>query len=306
MQYSYDPAGRLHTVTNTTETFTYGYLANSGSLLETVTGPAHTVTNTYEPNRNVLTTKANHVNLVNPVQKISQFDYTVNSLGQRTALTTTGSAFTTPNTLAWNYNARGELTTADHSDNAQDRAFQYDGIGNRQKSANSLTLPTASNYITNSLNQYTGILGLPTRTHDADGNLTSGVLPVDEASSVNSTLIWDGENRLVAVTKPSGDIIRFAYDYQSRRISKAVDGSAATYYIYDGWNMIADYTSGTLAKTYTWGQDLSGSMQGAGGVGGLLAVNEFTIQNSTFTIQGFFPSYDGNGNISEYVNSSGN
>lgn len=310
--YTYDPAGRLHTVTNNTGTFTYGYLANSASLLETVTGPALKVINTYEPHRNVLSTKNNSVNSVNSVQKISQFDYTVNSLGQRTGLTTTGTAFTTPNTLAWNYNARGELTTADHSDNAQDRAFQYDGIGNRQKSANSLTLPTANNYTTNSLNQYTGILGLPTRTHDADGNLTSGVLPVDENSTFtipNSTFIWDAENRLVAVTKPSGDIIRFAYDYQSRRISKAVDGSPATYYIYDGWNMIADYQLQTsnlqLQTTYTWGQDLSGSMQGAGGVGGLLAVNEFTIQNSTFTIQGFYPAYDGNGNISEYLDSTG-
>ena len=42
-QYTYDTAGRLHTVTNNTDTqpktFTYGYLANSGSLLQTVTGP---------------------------------------------------------------------------------------------------------------------------------------------------------------------------------------------------------------------------------------------------------------------------
>ncbi|MGJ8676318.1 MAG: hypothetical protein ACSHX0_02245 [Akkermansiaceae bacterium] len=41
--------------------------------------------------------------------------------------------------------------------------------------------------------------------------------------------------------------------------------------------MIADYTSGTLAKTYTWGTDLSGSMQGAGGVGGLLQVTDHRL-----------------------------
>ena len=32
--------------------------------------------------------------------------------------------------------------------------------------------------------------------------------------------------------------------------------------------------SNTVAKTYTWGLDLSGSLQGAGGVGGLLCITE--------------------------------
>lgn len=39
--------------------------------------------------------------------------------------------------------------------------------------------------------------------------------------------------------------------------------------------------------------DLSGSMQGAGGVGGLLAVTEGS--------ETYYPTYDGNGNVSEYL-----
>ena len=42
--------------------------------------------------------------------------------------------------------------------------------------------------------------------------------------------------------------------------------------IYDGWKPIAEYTGTTLEKSYTWGMDLSGSMQAAGGVGGLLLI----------------------------------
>jgi len=42
--------------------------------------------------------------------------------------------------------------------------------------------------------------------------------------------------------------------------------------------------------------DLSGSMQGAGGVGGLLSVNDGTASH--------YPTYDGNGNVSEYVDTS--
>ena len=65
----------------------------------------------------------------------------------------------------------------------------------------------------------------------------------------------------------------FEYDYMGRRIGKTANSGTKTY-IYEGWNLGAEYTGATLAKTYTWGMDLSGSMQGAGGVGGLLMVTE--------------------------------
>ncbi len=45
--------------------------------------------------------------------------------------------------------------------------------------------------------------------------------------------------------------------------------------------------------------DLSGSMQGAGGVGGLLLVTDHSA------LANFFPTYDGNGNVSEYLDSTG-
>ena len=46
-----------------------------------------------------------------------------------------------------------------------------------------------------------------------------------------------------------------------------------------------------------WGLDLSGSLQGAGGVGGLLAVND--VVNGTN-----FVAYDGNGNVAALVNAT--
>ncbi len=46
--------------------------------------------------------------------------------------------------------------------------------------------------------------------------------------------------------------------------------------------------------------DLSGSMQGTGGVGGLLAVTE----HGTSSAEHFYPTYDGNGNISEYLDAT--
>ncbi len=60
-----------------------------------------------------------------------------------------------------------------------------------------------------------------------------------------------------------------------------------------------------------WGLDIDGTLQGAGGVGGLLSVNSYTsTNNSPFSIlnsqldETYLPTYDANGNISEYVNSA--
>jgi RHS repeat-associated protein len=54
-----------------------------------------------------------------------------------------------------------------------------------------------------------------------------------------------------------------------------------------------DVATGSPTRRYVWGLDLSQSMQGAGGVGGLL----FTVSNGT----SHAVSYDANGNISEYI-----
>ena len=294
--YGYDAVGRLATVTQGTDTFTYGYQPNTFGLVKTVTGPAHTVTNTYEANRNVLTNKENKAG----ANIRSNFAYTVNNLGQRTNLTTSGTAFATAPVWAWSYNGLGELVEANDTSTANnDRAFQYDGIGNRQKTANGLLvdLPASDNYTANALNQYTAI-GAATPSYDLDGNATSYPLPA--IAGANATMVWDAENRLIEVKNGAVTAATYQYDYLGRRISKTV-GAVTTSYIYDGWNLIADYqiqnSQFTLHHSYTWGMDLSGSMQGAGGVGGLLSVND--------TAASYYPIYDGNGNVSEYLDTSG-
>jgi len=59
-------------------------------LLSTVTGPAHRVVNTWEPNRDVLDVKSNQT-LTGT--ELSRYDHTVNAIGQRTAVDATGSAY---------------------------------------------------------------------------------------------------------------------------------------------------------------------------------------------------------------------
>ncbi len=146
-------------------------------------------------------------------------------------------------------------------------------------------------------------------TYDDDGNLTS---------DSRWTYTWNGENRLVAMETTTTAItagidkvkLVFAYDSQGRRFKKEFytwdSGSSqfilsdTTVYLYDGWNLLSEENyDATLtllsSKYYTWGTDLSGTLQGAGGVGGLLA---------TTTDEGaYYPAYDGNGNILAYLDS---
>jgi RHS repeat-associated protein len=139
-----------------------------------------------------------------------------------------------------------------------------------------------------------------TFVHDADGNLVSDGL---------WTNTWDAENRLTQMESVPGyptagkRKLEFVYDAQGRRIQKIVstnNGSAwlaesTNRFVYDGWNLIAELSASQLPLcVYVWGLDLSGSPQGAGGVGGLLERSEISTGSLTNEC---FVAYDGNGSV---------
>jgi RHS repeat-associated protein len=59
-----------------------------------------------------------------------------------------------------------------------------------------------------------------------------------------------------------------------------------------------------IERKHSWGVDLSGSMQGAGGVGGLLQTTLCTGTNGS-TQSNNYPLFDGNGNVTDYINQAG-
>jgi len=115
--YTYSPTdGRIATISggglqppSPANTFIYAYQANSPNLIKTLTALAHTVTNTWEPTRDVLSNKENKAGAT----IVSNYAYLVNPIGQRTDLTQTGSAFTAARSIAWGYDTLGQVTTAD-------------------------------------------------------------------------------------------------------------------------------------------------------------------------------------------------
>ena len=178
--------------------------------------------------------------------------------------------------------------------------YAYDTIGNRTFD---MLNGMSRSYAANCLNQYAQV-DAAQMVYDADGNLVQ-----DD----RFTYAYDAENRMLSarpVAPSEGDLaVVNAYDHRHRRVMKRVerfDGEAwrtseTHAFAYDGCNIVLEriaFADGTArAVEYFWDDDLSGTEQGAGGVGGLLAVS----------IDGafFMPCYDHNGNIVCYVSESG-
>ena len=138
------------------------------------------------------------------------------------------------------------------------------------------------------------ITQITNETHavDRDGNLLSDGV---------RTFTYDAANQLKTVLTNGVVVLTNFYDAKSRRVRKVTPDATHTFF-YDDWNLIEEriaYTSGATSTIhYYWGKDLSGTLQGAGGVGGLLYL---TIDGAIY-----IPCYDANGNITRYLDANGN
>jgi len=278
--YAYDDAGRLSVIGIPGSTVTYAYTPDSLDAGYSVLTPSNAVLTRAlfrDPQRRGLILSVS--NLVNGVDSGSSFDYTYDALGRPV----------TRNLDEFGYNARGEVAWARYGTNTLADIYDYDFIGNF--TSNRLR-GAWSQFEANELNEYAAITDSNPRAlvYDADGNLlTNGVWSYS----------YDSRNRLSSICSNDVLLATEIYDANSRRVTTESHNETQRH-LYDVWNEIRESDSnGNIPsdKDRFWGKDLSGALQGAGGIGGLIC--------ESFSGNSYFPACDNLGNIVIYSGANG-
>lgn len=311
ISYGYDDTGRFKKVgwqiENQPGDVEYSYMAQSDLLSGMASTSGLTVRYDYEPHRDVKTAVVNSFK----DRLISQYEYQYDRLGRRMNVKNSGEAFEKDGFWLYGYNDRNEIATAsrfvgdDLKDQSRpvpdlDRVYRFDPIGNR---IHAVEGKDGIHYQTNSLNQYERIVTPSQKEealiYDEDGNL------IEDGRFRYS---WNAENRLVAVdpkvAKAGAKRLEYVYDYMGRRTRKKVFAfenkdyipSGTIQFIYDGWNMVREIKEEnkvSVGRSYVWGLDLSQSLEGAGGVGGLLVSSDGLLVHHYI--------FDANGNVGQLI-----
>ena len=313
--FGWDLAGRLTNVTSAAGSFSYAYAALysgcSGRLVQQLGLPGGaTITNSFDPVARVLATVLQN----SGGSTLDSALYSYNTGSQRTAYTNAAGAY-----VLYSYDPIGQLKVADSSTNSEDRGYAYDAAWN----LNYLTNSGTHTFTNNSLNELTWIGSTNSFEYDNNGNLTNA-----NRYGLPYTYEYDDENRLTLAQLLYQDDFgnwhgwRTTFQYDGlgrlRRREEWTPGTAdgaqergvrpldnpfswefdhGVDYIYDSWRVIQERdTGGNLPlASYTRGNDLSGSLEGAGGIGGLLARSS-GYSSGNWTSHSYYHA-DGNGNI---------
>jgi RHS repeat-associated protein len=216
--------------------------------------------------------------------------FTVNAVNELTAASRSGTFTLAGSTLpsATNVTVGGSAATV-----YDDGTFVKSGL-TLTNGNNSYTVIAEELYGRKTTNSVT--YNLPSSvsfTYDDNGNLTS---------DGKRAFTYDDENQLTEVQVSSTFKSVFTYDGLNRRRQRqdySWSGSwtltNTTRYIYDGMVVIQDRDGSNVPLvSYTRGTDLSGGLQGAGGIGGLLAR---TTEPASLARKHYYYHADGNGNV---------
>jgi RHS repeat-associated protein len=319
--FFYDSIERLSSVVSPAGTFDYYYPASLPSRLvqELVLPNTSYVTNTYDNNARLLATVLNN----SSGTALDAASYGYNAGNQRTNFVNAAGT-----NVSYTYDPIGQLKAAASSVSSENRGYAYDAAWNLATRTNN---GVSTNFGVNGLNELTNMAST-TFHFDANGNLTN--------RTTGSTVIgysYDDENRLASVESQVGALLSptlttFVYDGLGRlreqlQWTNSSGGggggssssppppsgggggswglSGGIHYVYDGKRVIQERNTGnTPTVSYTRGLDLSGSLEGAGGIGGLLARSSgYSSSGGTWSTHDYYHA-DGNGNITYLVNSA--
>jgi RHS repeat-associated protein len=289
--FAYDSVKRLTNVTSQAGRFGSTYQSGLPSLLPTglsLPNGAH-LTNFYDSDARLLGTYL--INSGNTV--LDSYGYLYDPANQRTNLIRADGS-----TVAYTYDRIGQLV----GDTAGD-SYVFDTAWN-------LTNHDGSPYHVDVKNQLTTAQNVPF-IYDQNGNPTTYSA---EGTAFLYTMSYDDENRLASFYQNSGSSNRTELVYDGlgklrRQLQSFWGGSGWIYdgetrYIYDGKRVIQERDSNNNPTiSYTRGSDLSGSMEGAGGIGGLLSRSVYSLASHVWTNHAFYFA-DGNGNVTYMIDAN--
>lgn len=320
--FGYDAAGRLTNVTSQAGSFGYtlGGASASSPLTKAISLPnTSSITNAFDAVARLTATMLTK----NSGTILDAATYGYNTAGQCRAFTNAAGTY-----VQYTYDNIGQLQIATSSVSSENRGYTIDTCWNLNWRTNN---GTSYNYQVDMKNQLTNAYSA-TYSYDGNGNVISG-------TNGHVTYLYDDENRLTqwiyyaTVGTCSNGALRtdFLYDGLGRlrkRVEYSIAGSIGGggtspeagapgslspggcswgggtefRYIYDGSRVIQERDgSNNPMVAYTRGPDLSGTFEGAGGIGGLLARSD-GYSGGNFTSHNYYHS-DRNGNIS-YLESS--
>jgi RHS repeat-associated protein len=327
--YIFDGVRRMTNVTSQAGSFAYllGGAGSASPLTKRLLLPNTAyITNTFDAEARLLTTTLSH----SGGSMLDYYAYIYNPASQRTNLTRADSS-----SVRYAYDTAGQLTVADSSVNAEDRGYLYDAAFNlNTRTNNGATAAFKVDYDNELTNAPSPVSN---QTYDGNGNLVS-------SHSGKVSLVYDDENQLIqwfqyqsgSTCLLNGDLrTDFVYD-GLRRLRQRVEymyetnsssssspppsggggggppcnvggwtNLSTTDYIYDGKRVIQERdASNTPTVSYTRGPDLSMTLEGAGGIGGLLARTSGYSGGNWATHYFYFA--DGNGNITYMLDNSQN
>jgi RHS repeat-associated protein len=243
VSYTYDGAGQLRSAT--------GVESNNSSRLHERYGYGYDAAGSLQQRTNNLLVQTWTMNALNQLSNATRSGtYTVSGgfEGPVTSVTVNGLAASRYNDRTF---ARDGFTLA--NGNNTFTAVAQDSLGRSGTNAITAWLPSTATFV-----------------HDGNGNLTSDGRRVFE---------YDAEDQLTRVTVTNAWRTEFVYDglrrMRTRREfnwtgSSWIQGTVVNYF-YDGMRVIQERDSANMPRvSYTRGLDLSGSLEGAGGIGGLL------------------------------------
>jgi RHS repeat-associated protein len=280
--YTYDTDGNRATLKYPANAYSFTYNYTERNQLWKIinnSGGATVVTNVYDLDGNLAIRALNNstdstytYDALDRVTDISQelsgttrtLDYDYDSVGNRKWTKRDGG---NADVFAYDLNDQVSGVVLDTPNPAPSptpapRTITYDANGNRLSFA--VYGGSSDAYATNNLNQYTTRDSIQA-SYGLNGNLTRGF--------DGSTYTFDAQNRLLTATK-NGTTESFAYDGLNRQVSRTIGAGSPVYNVYDGWDLLAEYTTGATLPSTAY-------LAGASGLVKNLTTNRYYYQDAS-------------------------